>query len=185
MPIASLALLSLLLAAGETKKAAKPTFHAEKTSTVTATVKSVDPKTRMVTLSNENGDVTFKAADAVKNLAHMKPGDVVTATMTETISARVLEKGESVPYQAERSSSASAPVGQKPAGWTEKQIYVVATIAAIDKANMIVTLKAPTGESYPVKARKKENLARLAVGDDIAISATKALAIQVKEPEKK
>ena len=184
-----LAMLGSAAWAAEKKKAPKggekPTFHAEKTSTVTATVKSVDQKSRMVTLSNPDGEVTFTASPEIKNLPQMKVGDVVTATMTETVSAHVLKKGESVPYAADRNASASAPLGQKPAAWTEKQMYVVAKIAAIDKENMIVTLKTPQGEAYPVKARKKENLDKLAVGDDIAISATKAVAVQVTEPEKK
>jgi hypothetical protein len=165
------------------KSGEKPTFHAEKSSTVTATVKSVDQKTRMVTLANTDGEITFKAGPEVKNLPQLKDGDIVTVMMTESVSAHVLKKGESVPYASERNSSASAPVGQKPAGYKEKQVYVVATVAAIDKENMVVTLKTPQGETYPIKAQKKENLAKLAVGDDIAISAIKAVAVQVTSPE--
>jgi pilus assembly protein CpaF len=59
---------------------------------------------------------------------------------------------------------------------------VVAKIVAIDMANMIVTLKGPNGETYPVKAKDKAKVAKLAVGDDISIKATKALAIQVTTP---
>ena len=190
--MARFALILALLGAGsalasDKKKAhgEKPTFHAEKSSTITSTVKAVDAKTRMVTLSNDQGEVTFKAAPEIKNLGQVKVGDTVTATMTEQVDARVLKKGESVPYAAERNSEASAPLGAKPAGWHEKQIYLVATIVSIDKENMIVTLKGPKGEAYPVKARSKDNVAKLAVGDELAISATRAVAVQVTSPEKK
>lgn len=168
------------------KKAAeeKPTFHAVKTSTVTSTVKSVDQKTRMVTLANDEGEVTFKADDRIKNLKQMKPGDVVTATLTESLSARVLKPGEAVPMATEGSSMATAPLGQKPAGYEAKEVYVVATIAAIDKDNMIVTLKGPKGNAYPVKAREKKNVEKLAVGDNVEIHAIKALAIEVSSPKK-
>ncbi|MFL5415936.1 MAG: hypothetical protein ACJ78Y_08070, partial [Myxococcales bacterium] len=79
------------------KKAEKPTFRAVKTSTVTAKVKSVDQKTRMVTLVNDDGEsTTFKADSRIKNLKQVKPGDVVSATLTETLTARVMNPSEAV-----------------------------------------------------------------------------------------
>jgi Cu/Ag efflux protein CusF len=161
----------------------KPSFAATKTSTVTSTVKSVDQQTRMVTLANQDGEVTFKADDRVKNLAQVKPGDTVTATVTESLSARVLKKGEAVPQASEGSTVAGAPLGAKPAGYAAKEVLVVATIAAIDKKNLIVTLKGPKGNAYPIKAKDKNNVAKLKVGDQVEIHATKSMAIEVTTPK--
>src|SRR5439155_2778530 len=99
MQIARLAAVLAVLGAAMAVRAdeGKPTFHAEKTSTVTSKVKAVDQKTRMMTLANDQGEVTFKADNRVKNLKQVKPGDVVTATLTESLDARVLKPGESVP----------------------------------------------------------------------------------------
>ena len=186
MQIARLAAVLAVLGASAASRAdeEKPSFHAVKTSTVTSKVKAVDQKTRMVTLVNNEGEVTFKADDRIKNLKQMKPGDLVTATMTESLSARVLKPGESVPEASEGSTLASAPLGQKPAGYAAKEVYVVATIAAIDKENMIVTLKGPKGDAFPVKAREKKNVDKLAVGDNVEIHATQALAVEVTTPKK-
>jgi hypothetical protein len=185
MKIARLALVLALGFAGIARADDKPTFHASKTSTVTAKVKSVDQKTRMVTLVNEQGEeITFKADDRIKNLKQVKKGDVLTATVTESLNARVLKPGEAVPMASEGATAATAPLGAKPAGYAAKEVYVVATVAAIDKDNMIVTLKGPKGNAYPVKARDKNNVAKLAVGDNIEIHATKALAIEVTTPKK-
>jgi len=186
MQIARLAAVLAILGASAAARAEeeKPTFSAYKTSTVTSKVKAVDQKTRMVTLVNDEGEVTFKADDRIKNLKQMKPGDIVTATMRESLSARVLKPGESVPTASEGSTTGSAPLGQKPAGYTAKEVYVVATIAAIDKENMIVTLKGPKGDAYPVKAKDKNKVAKLAVGDNVEIHATQALAVQVTSPKK-
>jgi hypothetical protein len=171
--------------AGE-KKADKPSFKATKTSTVTSTVQSVDQKTRMVTLKNEEGEsVTFKADDRIKNLKQMKKGDLVTATLTETLTARVLSKEEAVPIASEGSSVASAPAGMKPAAYKVEDSYVVAEVVAIDKPNMIVTLRGPKGNTYPVKAKEKKNVDKLAVGDHIEIHAARALAVEVTTPQKK
>ena len=71
MKIASLAaVLTIGVASAYTAVADDqlPSFSASKTSTVTSTVKSVDQKTRMVTLVNQDGEVTFKADKRVKNL---------------------------------------------------------------------------------------------------------------------
>ena len=185
MQIARLAAVLAVLGAAMAVRAdeGKPTFHAEKTSTVTSKVKAVDQKTRMMTLANDQGEVTFKADNRVKNLKQVKPGDVVTATLTESLDARVLKPGESVPAGAEGSAEASAPLGQKPAGYAAKEVYVVATIAAIDKENRIVTLKGPKGNAYPVKVKDKKNVEKLAVGDNVEIRAKKALAVQVSSPK--
>jgi hypothetical protein len=180
--------ISIAARADEAKPAMadKPTFHASKTSTVTSKVKSVNQKTRMVTLVNDSGEeVTFKADQRIKNLKQLKKGDVVTATVNETLSARVLNPGETPTAAASGSTVASAPLGAKPAGYAAKEVYVVATIAAIDKDNMIVTLKNAQGEAFPVKAREKKNVEKLAVGDNIEIHATKSLAVEVTTPKKK
>ena len=100
------------------------------------------------------------------------------------MAAVVLKPGEAVPMATEGSSMATAPLGQKPAGYAAKEVYVVATVAAIDKDNMIVTLKGPKGNAYPVKAREKKNVEKLAVGDNVEIHAIKALAIEVSTPKK-
>ena len=183
MRIARLAAVLTVLFASVAARADKPTFEAVKTSTVTSKVKSVDQKTRMVTLANDDGEVTFKADQRIKNLKQVKPGDVVTATLTESLRARVLAPGEA-PAASESTAESTAPLGQKPAAYAAKEVYVVATIAAIDKPNMIITLKDPKGNAYPVKAKNKKNVDKLAVGDNIEIHAVQAMAIEVTSPKK-
>ena len=52
--------------------------------TATATVVSVDQKTREVTLKNAQGQTfTIHCGEEVKNLPQVKPGDLVTATYRE------------------------------------------------------------------------------------------------------
>jgi hypothetical protein len=162
----------------------KPSFHASKTSTVTSKVKAVDQSTRMVTLLNDRGEeYTFKADQRVKNLPQLKPGDLVSATVSEELSARVLKKGESIPVASEGTTLTTAPLGAKPAAQASTHTYVVATVAAIDKKNMIVTLKSANGEAVPIKAKEKANVDKLKVGDNVEIEATKSVAIQVTTPK--
>ena len=192
--IASLAAVFALSAtmalAEEAKKApakdAKPSIDASHEITFTSTVKSVDQTTRVVTLLGWSGEeVTFTADKRIKNLPQLKVGDEVTVTLVESLKARVLDPGEKVTLGTQRDSSLStAPLGAKPAGTQTTDVHVVATVAAIDVPNMVVTLKGANGETFPVKARSKTNIQKLKVGDNIDIRSTKSLAVKVTEAKK-
>jgi len=185
MVLAVLGAAFAVLGAEKAKSEKKPApIHASKSSTLTATVKAVDQKTRMVTLSGEDGEITFKAGKEIKNLPQLKVGDIVTTTMTESFDVRVLKPGESVPVSSEGSSTATAPLGEKPAAYTAKELYVVATVDSIDKENHIVTLKGPKGNAYPIKVKDPNRIKGLAVGDQLEIRHIKAMAVQVTAPKK-
>ena len=178
--IAKLAVFALLVAAtvaGTEDK--KPSFRASKTSTVTSTVMAVDQKTRMATLANEDGELTVKADTGVKNLDEVKLGNVVTATVTEAISGRVLKKGPSIPSGSEGPTTPSAPLGAKPAGHSAKEACAIATIAALDKDSGVITLEGPKGNTYPIQATGKETIDKLEVGDKVEIHAAQAIGIEV------
>src|SRR3982750_16616 len=65
--------------------------RAESTTTVTATVQSVDVSNRLVTLKGPDGQVvTVHADERVKNLPQVKKGDQVTVTYYESIAYEVL-----------------------------------------------------------------------------------------------
>jgi hypothetical protein len=184
--IASLAAafaMSATLALAEEKgaKDAKPSLDVAHEITFTSKVKSVDQSTRVVTLVGRGGEeVTFTADKRIKNLSQLKVGDEVTVTLEESLKARVLDPGEAVPLGTKQESNlTSAPVGAKPAGTATSDVHVVATVAAIDVPNMVVTLKGANGETFPVKARSKANIEKLKVGDTIDIRSTKRLAVQV------
>ena len=61
---------------------------------VTATVTKVDQKTREVTVRTDDGqERSFVASDDVKNLAQLKPGDMITATYAEAFVYEVKKGG--------------------------------------------------------------------------------------------
>lgn len=57
----------------------------------------------------------------------------------------------------------------------------VATLTAMDPASRKVTLTTPDGKSSTFKADKAVDLSQFAVGDQIAVQATEAIAISVKK----
>ena len=145
---------------------------------VTATVTKIDHKTREVTLKAADGqEYSFVAGDAVKNLAQVKKGDVVTATYTEALAYEVKKGGKAGADTAVAGGAAAA--GKKPAGAIGQQTTVTVKIAAIDPKVPSVTFKGPAGNTRTVKVQHPENLQGVSVGDTVEITYTEALAIKV------
>jgi len=156
------------------------------TVSATATVKSLDLKTRRVTLQRADGSlVKFRAGDEVRNLAQVKVGDAVTVTYYEALAYEVRKPGEGAPGASVAAGVDRAKLGEKPGAAAAQVTTVTATIAAIDKPAMTVTLRGPDGDMTTVKARDPQKLDRVAVGDLVDITYTEALGISVEAPTKK
>lgn len=153
-------------------------------TTVTATVTQVDQKTRMVTVKAQDGqEYSFVAGPAVKNLAQMKVGDVVTATYTEALAYEVKKGGTA--GASTIGATAAAKAGGKPAGVAGRQTTVTVTITAIDPSVPSVTFKGPAGNTRTIKVLQPERLQGVSVGDTVDITYTEALAIKVESAPKK
>jgi hypothetical protein len=80
---------------------------------------------------------------------------------------------------------ATAKPGEKPAGMAAEQVTITATVEAIDAKKNYVTLKGPDGKTKEIKVKDPKNLVNVKVGDQVAITYTEALAIEVKPAKKK
>jgi len=152
--------------------------------TAMATVKALDLATREVTLQGTDGStVKIQAGDQVRNLDQVKVGDTVRVTYYQSLAYDVRKPGDGAPGVTAAEELARAKPGEKPAGAVGRVITVTATITAIDKGAMLVTLKGPDGDIVTVKARDPKKLDRVAVGDLVNITYTEAFAISVEEPK--
>ncbi|MGD8617063.1 MAG: hypothetical protein PVI91_15600 [Gammaproteobacteria bacterium] len=162
--------------------AEKPAVGAANLITLTATVAAVNQETREVTLKDADGnELTIAVGEEVKNLAQVEVGDQVEVAYYESVNIEVLG-----PEQAERGATAmsaleTAEPGQKPAGAMATELSVVATIDAINKEAETVTLTGPEGNTKTVKVRNPANLEEVAVGDQVMITLTRAVAVDVTE----
>jgi Cu/Ag efflux protein CusF len=177
--------LALCLAATGTLAEPPKEFKASQTETVTAKVKKVDQKTRDVTLEGPDGDVTFKAGDEVKNLAQLKKGDEVTATLSQTLTLRILGKDEVAPELAAGAGIVRAPPGQKPGGAATAEVRGVATVEAIAKDKSSVSLKGPRGNVLDIAVKDPKNLEGVVIGTRVAFAYVETLAVSVASPAKK
>ncbi len=158
----------------------------ENLTTATATVKTIDQKTRMVTLQRPDGSlIKFRAGDEVRNLPQVKKGDTVTVSYYESLAYEVMRAGTGTPGAAVAEELGRAKPGEKPGGAGARVTTVTTTIAGIDKAAGTVTLRDPDGVDRTIKVRHPEKLNQVSVGDLVNITYTEALGISVETPTKK
>jgi hypothetical protein len=152
--------------------------------TATATVESIDVKTRMLTLRTSDGQLmTVYVDDRVTNLPQVRKGDHVKATYYESLAYEVKRPGETSSSGGVTVTDAAghAQPGEKPAAAGARVVTITATIESIDKAKMLVTLKGPDGNYFTVKAKDPKKVEAVKVGDLVDITYTRALAISVEE----
>lgn len=158
----------------------------ENVVSATAVVKKIDQKTRKVTLQRADGSlIKFTAGENVRNLGKVKVGDEVTVGYYESLAYEVRKPGEATPGVAVAEQLARAKAGEKPGAVGAQVTTVTATITAIDKATMMVTLRSAEGETTSIKARDAQKLDRVAVGDLVEITYTEAIGITVDDPSAK
>jgi hypothetical protein len=168
-----------------TKAVSSPKGEAVVSSTtVTATVTAIDQKTRAVTVKTTDGkEYSFVAGDAVKNLAQVKQGDIVTATYTEALVYEVKKGGKAGAEQAV--AGGTAATGKKPAAAIGQQTTVTVVITAIDTKVPSVTFKGPAGNTRTIKVQHPEKLQGVKVGDTVEVTYAESLAISVETAAKK
>jgi hypothetical protein len=155
------------------------------TATVTATVTKINHETREVTVKAEDGkEHTFVASEDVKNLAQVKPGDVITATYGEALAYEVKKGGQVADVQTVVGGGAAAP-GSRPAGGIARQTTATVLITAIDLKAPSVTFKGPKGNTRTIKVMHPEKLEGVSVGDTVELTFTEAFAIKVEAAPKK
>jgi hypothetical protein len=155
------------------------------TVALAAKVEAIDYTTRRVTLRHGSGRVSmFTAGPEIQRLNEVKAGDTVNAEYAVSILA---ELRPPTPEEAANpisgvGVSSSSPPGDAPSRGTGRSVKIVTTVQAIDVDKMLVTLKGPTGDTTTVRARKKENIQKLRVGDTIVITYVEATTISVVRP---
>ena len=163
---------------------AQPAAAAIVSETRTATVQSVDPKTRIVTLKNAEGEtITVKLGKEAVNFDQIKAGDQVRATLSEEVAVSI-DKSGAPSTPEERRIVGVAPKGGRPGVFIVDSKRVAGKIESMDAAKRTVSLVAPGGEKpRKVKVGQDVDLSKLKPGDDVSARITEATAIVVEKPQ--
>jgi Cu/Ag efflux protein CusF len=160
--------------------------RAEESVTVSATVKDIDHKNRVVTLLASDGEqIVFRAGDDVRNLAQVKKGDVVQATYYESIAIEVKQPGTATPGIRVAEDADRAKLGEKPGAAAAESVQVTATVVKVDKKHSTVTLKGPKGNTKTLPVKNPMHLDAVKVGDLVEVTYTEAIGIVVVPPAAK
>jgi hypothetical protein len=152
---------------------------------VTAKVKAIDAKSRVVTLKFPDGkEAKVKCGPEVRNFDQIHVGDDVTAEFLESVEIFVAsEKAE--PRTGTASAVQRAPLGSKPAITEVQSVEVTAVVESIDHVTRMVKLRGPDGKTKTVKAGPEvKRLDEVKQGDTVVVRYTQAASINVTAPAK-
>jgi len=190
LSVALLAVAGVALAAEGDSKAAKPTAEApsmqrETLQELSATVTSVDAKTRMIGLKAEDGSTgDYEAGPEVKNFAQIKKGDEVVISYYRGLAARVAPAGTVASKDVQAVDLATtAQAGEKPAAGLGTAVKATVVIEKVDPKANTVTFTRPDGTSrtLPVQSDEgKQFIQKLKKGDTVDVVYAEAVAVEVR-----
>ena len=150
----------------------------------TATVESIDPASRLVTLRGEDGFArTVKVSNDVRNFPQIREGDKVVVSYYEAIAAEVKKPGEGVQGVEADVSAKRADPGKMPAASSGVTLRTTVTIDSVDTRSNTVTFRMDDGMLRTAEIQTPEGqkfIKGLNKGDQVEIAYTEALAIEVK-----
>jgi Cu/Ag efflux protein CusF len=183
--------LAAAVAHGGAETATSPKTPAEPASMqretldeISATVVSVDPKTRIIELRGEDGRTgAFTAGPEVKNFAQVHPGDKVVVSYYRGIAAQVLPPGTTKNEVNQVDLGGTAQPGAKPGAAVGSAIRGTVIVQKIDTKANTITVRKPDGTSRTLPVESEEGrtfLKKLKKGDKVDVVYAEALAVEVR-----
>jgi len=184
--LAGIALVTGLALAAVPAQARGPVGGSGQASAITvrATVKSIDLKTRHVTLVGPEGNAfTVKIGPAAHNLDQVHAGDQVTATYYRSIAFVLSSPNAALPPDAVAAAAGRAPKGDMPAGAALNRVTISGLVVGVDVAEHTLQLIDPSGgEVHTITVtdpQRQKQLAQVKVGDKLTVYVTEALLVSV------
>ena len=196
MKYAQIALLSALLATGsslslaQTKSTDKPmVIDAAVTSNryqlYEGDVTNVDKKTRTITFKNKEGESKFVAGPEITNFAQIKKGDHLNVSYELAVAIELIKtKSNGIHSKVETESITNSKAGEKPAEKITNTTTVIADIVAVDRDKKLVAVKGPSGKVTTVFVKNPTLLNDVAVGEQVKVVYSDAMAASITTPKK-
>ncbi len=165
--------------------AALPSMQTEKLEELSATVTSVDPKTRIIVLKADDGSTgDYQAGPEVKNFAQIKVGDKVVISYYRGLAAEVMPAGTAASKDVQTLDVAgTAQPGEKPGAGIGTAIRATVVVEKVDTKANTVTFKRPDGSSRTRTVESDEGKAfikKLKPGDAVDVVYAEAVAVEVR-----
>lgn len=148
--------------------------------TMKASIEVIDKTARTVTLKGPRGNlVTVQAGESVKRFDQLKVGDVVTATFTLAVAARIRKPGDPEPKEVKESLT---PLTEKVGAKAYAEQTITVSVEEIDRTAPSITVKTPDGRVLSFRVKNVANLKNLKVGDQVDITVRLGLLLSVDPP---
>lgn len=145
--------------------------------TMKASIEAIDKTLRSVTLKGPRGNlVTVYADENIKRFDQLKVGDIVTATITVAVAARIRKAGDPEPKESKESSSIFK---EKIGGKAYAESTITVSVEEIDRTAPSVTVKTPDGRVLSFRVKNAANLKNLKVGDQVDVTVGLGLLLSV------
>jgi hypothetical protein len=152
---------------------------------VTATVETVDAKTREILIRLEDGShETMVAGPEVRNFSQIKPGDHVHAQYQSALMTSIGKPGQAGMSDLDVEGGQRAPLGGKPRAGYGAEIHRTVTITGVDLDKNTVSFVNTDGASHTVEVKApqmKAFLRTLKVGDTVDVVYTEVATIEVTQ----
>lgn len=145
--------------------------------TMKASIEAIDKTRRSVTLKGPRGNlVTVHADETFKRFDQLKVGDVVTATITVAVAARIRKAGDPEPKAAKETTTI---LKDKIGAQTYGEETITVSVEEIDRTAPSVTVKTPDGRVLSFRVKNVANLKNLKVGDQVDVTVGLGLLLSV------
>jgi hypothetical protein len=148
--------------------------------TIHGKVISVDRAKKQVTLEGPSGKQVTVHVYNPYNLKHAQAGQRFVAKFYEIITIVRQRPDSSIPPVSVAQGIVTAEPGQTPGTAVGRAIRVVTTVDAINLAERTIVIKGPDGAEETVKVNHPFGLKHLKVGDQIVITLTDVVAVELK-----
>lgn len=156
---------------------------------LTATVDSVDAKTRTVVLKNDQGQLApMKVGKGVTNFNNIKKGDIFVVEYAQAVAVGLVAapKGTQPGVSATRGVKVQDAANKKPFAEETDTIYATAKIQSIDAKARTAVLTTPDGKTLKVKVDKAVlGLENFKAGDEVLVEYVQDIAVGFVKPAKK
>ena len=177
-------LIALGLAAAPAAVLAQGQVALSRSQTLTdkLTIKSIDPATRRIVVTNSAGENTsMKAPPEVQNFSQLKAGDTINATYTMEAEFVLSPPNTKLPPDTDTVIAARAAKGELPAGAVANHIVVTGAVLAVDKGKHTLKIVSPQGGEVHLvnvaSAQGQQAMQKVKVGDTITAYLTESLLL--------
>jgi hypothetical protein len=159
--------------------------EAVRTVRVSATVTAIDKATRTLTLKGADGK-TFPlvAGPDVRNFDQIQVGSEVVVGYLEALAIELKKGGGAKVERVDSSAGGRAEAGAQPGAVAARKMTATGDVIALDAATQTATLRGPN-RTVTLRVPDPKQFQMIAVGDQMQITYTEAVAVSVEPAPKK